>query len=543
MKLGKKKNTAESNAPKDDFLAQEAKENAEQEQGYTLDIPEDEIWSYQIEGLQAPHINKPFKNATRNKIIVILVLIVAIGASIFLSVRAVHSDEYKYKELEDGTYQLVKYSNPGEASTVTVDFVVDVKTGEKDMTKPITSIKEYAFNCDDFLQTIVIGKDVKDIDSKSIYSCWALRAVFVDDENEAYCDDNGVVYTKDMTQIVHYPTAHDKQLMIDNGYASEKVEKNGELKFISNVTDDNGNLVDKDGHNLVDRVWGTNKRYDEKWFQQYNKTCRTYVIPSTVTSINDMSLAYSDITDLYIPEGVTFIGNMALFKNTALTNIYSYKCDTPITDTTYKAIDDMTEIYTSLPNGLEYIGNDAFYYTRGLSYMYIPSSIKHIGHHAFWDSIYKDDNKNLCGIVEYNTDVASEDDFASQVETGDQWRAQFDYMAFKKSVSVNYGVTDRANQLADNLHRQYFWSVQWMINNLPDEEKQDAGYLVQDMNKDGIPELVLRKYNTETKKTEDSIITFSYGYLDDYKGDADYSSATFSELTDNAQLDAIYDMV
>ena len=26
-----------------------------------LDIPEDEIWTYQVPGLAAPHINKPYK--------------------------------------------------------------------------------------------------------------------------------------------------------------------------------------------------------------------------------------------------------------------------------------------------------------------------------------------------------------------------------------------------------------------------------------------------------------------------------------------------
>ena len=29
-----------------------------------LDIPEDEIWTYQVPGLAAPHINKPYKYYT-----------------------------------------------------------------------------------------------------------------------------------------------------------------------------------------------------------------------------------------------------------------------------------------------------------------------------------------------------------------------------------------------------------------------------------------------------------------------------------------------
>lgn len=35
---------------KDDFLTQEAMEEQEAAAAYTLDIPDDEIWTYQIEG-------------------------------------------------------------------------------------------------------------------------------------------------------------------------------------------------------------------------------------------------------------------------------------------------------------------------------------------------------------------------------------------------------------------------------------------------------------------------------------------------------------
>ena len=91
----KKKNTA---AESKDFLAEEAKQNAEQALDYTLDIPDDEIWTYQIEGLQAPHINQPFKNAKIKKVIVVITLLIAIGAAIVLSTQAVHSNEWKYND-------------------------------------------------------------------------------------------------------------------------------------------------------------------------------------------------------------------------------------------------------------------------------------------------------------------------------------------------------------------------------------------------------------------------------------------------------------
>lgn len=520
----------------DDFLAQEALENQATAQDYTLDIPDDQIWDYQIEGLQKPHINKPYENARIKKTVFVIVLLIAIFAAMFFSVKAVHSDLYKYKELPDGTYELVRFSNTGSITDLTIDYVVDLKTGEKDLSKPITSIHEYAFNGDETLHNITFGKDVKYIDSKAIYSCWYVHNVWIDDENPYYCDIDGVVYNKDVTEAVFYPNYHDLQLMIENGYATEEVDKNGNRKFISKVTDENGKLVDEKGNNLVERIWGTNKLYDEQFYQTYNRTCRTYVIPSTVTKINELAFAYSNIVDLYIPEGVTKMDNMAVFKNTVLTNIFTYTTDTPITDTTYKAVDSMKTIYSSLPQSLEYIGSDCLYYTRALNYMYIPKNVKTIKHHAFWDAVYKED-KELRGITYFDVE-ADEESFNANVTTGDQWRPQYDYMAFKKSVPVNYGVAERKSLYSDNVHRQYYWTVQWAINNLPDDVKKDMAYLVKDLNNDSTPELILKNYKGEG----DKILTMKQNYLADYEGEADYEGDTFSALDDNAQLDSIYDI-
>ncbi|MBR6939572.1 MAG: hypothetical protein IKH65_02075, partial [Clostridia bacterium] len=83
-----------------------------------LVIPEDEIWTYRIDGLQAPRIvDKSIKLKT--KIIIVVVLVIAIGLSIFFSVRAVSNKEFKYAETEGG-YELIKYSNVDESKEITV---------------------------------------------------------------------------------------------------------------------------------------------------------------------------------------------------------------------------------------------------------------------------------------------------------------------------------------------------------------------------------------------------------------------------------------
>lgn len=516
--MKKRKKNEVNTIENDDFLAQEAQESQETAEDYTLDIPDDEIWTYQIEGLQKPHINEPFENATLKKIIVVITLLIAIGTAIFLSVRAVHSDEFKYEQLSDGTYELIKYSNPGKVKEVTIDYVVDVKTGKKDTSKPITKIHEYAFNCDESVTKINIGKTVKNIDGKSIYSCWGIANVFVDKENPYYCDINGVLYNKDVTEIVFYPTDHDRELRLQNGYA--KLDKKGEQHSI---------LVDDDGKEM-EELWGTTKKYNEAYYQKYNRNTRTYVVPSSVKTIGELAFAYSNITDLYIPEGVSRMENMAIFKNTVLVNIFSYKASKPIIETSYKAIDGMVEIYSSLPEGLEFIGSDCMYYLRGLSYMYIPSSVKEIKHHAFWDAVYDEDGE-LKGITEINI-ALDENAFNAKCTTGDQWRPQHDYMLFKKSVDLKYSAK-RESQKANNIHREYYWAVQWIKNNKSENFVKNSAYLVKDMDGDGIPELVLRENG------KDTILTIKYNYLDEYKGNAKYTDKEFSKLDDKKQLDSI----
>ena len=344
-----------------------------------LDIPENEIWTYQIEGLQEPHIEKGREHSLGKRLGVVLTLLVAIGLSIYFSVRAVHKDTYEYTALDDGTYELVKYSNPGEVTQLTVDYV------DGDPTKPVTVLHEYFLNCDEKLLEVTLGKDITQIDGKSFYSCWALRNIHVDPANPAYCDIDGVLFTKDLKTVICYPIDHDAYLREVKGYAEEP------------------------------EWWG------EDYTEQYIADIMTYRLPAETETIGMLAFNYAALADVTMPEGVKSIETMAFFRCSALRNIYSFRGD---------------EIYASLPEGLETIGSDAFSYDQSLTYIYLPASVTSIGHHAFWDSVYKDSGE-IKGLAEINT-ALDHDQFKDQVETGDQWKPEYDYMLFKKKVPMNY---------------------------------------------------------------------------------------------------------
>ncbi len=402
-----------------------------------LDIPDDEIWDYQVEGLAKPHINKPYNNYLLKKIVFTIVIIIAVSLSVFFSIRTIQKETFEYEPASVG-YEFTKFSNTGYITELYIDYVSsveydnenpDVETNfsiVKDETKPITEIGPYTLNCDEKVKTIYIGAGVEKIDPKAFYSCWALREIKVDENNPNYCDVEGVLYNKDKTVLICRPTDHDTYLAEKYGYA---------------VYDDNGYRVEpnEEGYPVTDKV--TKKFPTGKSYEGYVKDVLTYVVPSSVKTVGELSFNYANMKNVYLPEGLEKIETLGFFEIPLLENVYTYKTDEDITST---HLDDETalgEIYLSLPEGLTYIGSDAFSYNQAMNYIYIPESVTFIGHHAFWDTLYKDkDSGELKGITVINTPV-SEEEFKEKVETGDNWKPQYDYMLFKKSIDTNYGAT------------------------------------------------------------------------------------------------------
>ena len=389
-----------------------------------LDIPEDEIWTYQVPGLAAPHINKPYKHYNLKKFVFVIVIIIAVSLSMFFSIKALQNDTFEYNETEKGI-EFSKFSNTGYIYELDIDYVSDVEyiPGNndpntnfkvvKDTSKPVKSVRQFTLNCDDKIKTIRIGADVEFVDAKAFYSCWALQNIEVDENNPNYCDVDGVLYNKDKTAILCYPCDHDEYLRQKYGYEREL--------------------------------------YKDEVTPEYERDIQTYVVPSSVVKIDQMCFNYANLRVIYLPEGLKTIETLAIFKlhervdewgtTPSLTNIYSYKSD-KVTDTHFTTQKALGEVYKSLPEGLEFIGSDAFSYNQALSYVYIPESVTYIGHHAFWDTVYKEDGE-LVGVTVMNVAV-SEETLEKNVEIGDDWWPKYDYLLFKKAIDVNYS-SEREN--------------------------------------------------------------------------------------------------
>ncbi len=391
-----------------------------------IDVPEDEIWTYRIDGLAAPHINKPFTNFTLKKIIFTVLILIAVGLSMYFSVRVVSRVPFEYGEKDDGTVEFVKFNNTGYISELEIDYAVSIETDKsnpdaatnftlvKDETKPISSIAEFCFNCDEKVETIYIGKDVKEIDGKSFFTCRSLKQIIVDEENEYFCDIDGVLYNKDKTEIICYPMNHPQHLR------------------------------EKFGYN--DTIWADNENNLE-FRARYEADVLTYVLPATVETIGELAFYDLPLAALYMPEGLKRIETMAITRNWWMTDIYSYETSTAAEDETgSSAIAKLGGIYLSLPEGLEYIGSDAMSYNRVCNYLRIPSSVTYIGHHAFWDCVEKRDDGSFSGYFNIHISM-SEEEFNEKVTQGDQWLPTYDSGLLDKKVELIFDAKKTADTL------------------------------------------------------------------------------------------------
>ena len=103
--------------------------------------------------------------------------------------------EYYYSVLSDGTAELTGYN--GSEKNLTIPSVID---GYR-----ITSIREWAFaNCSS-LTSVTIPNSVTSISNHAFYDCDSLTNINIDTANKNYASVNGVLYSKDKTELICYP--------------------------------------------------------------------------------------------------------------------------------------------------------------------------------------------------------------------------------------------------------------------------------------------------------------------------------------------------
>ena len=114
-----------------------------------------------------------------------------------------------------------------------------------------------------------------------------------------------------------------------------------------------------------------------------NQNIKSYVIPSSVTSIGDHAFSWcSSLSEIVIPSSVTSIGKGVFSCCDSLSEIVIPSSVTSIGDSAFSCCDSLSEIV--IPFSVTSIGKDAFSCCDSLSEIVIPSSVTSIGDSAFF---------------------------------------------------------------------------------------------------------------------------------------------------------------
>ena len=211
-------------------------------------------------------------------------------------------------------------------------------------------IADFAFEYCENLSTITIPASVTQIGYAAFMYCRELTEIQVQDGNPIYTADDGILYSKDLRLLVHYPASKPEteftlpesvQIVPDGAFSPQyylqTVNINAALSSVTNglfaecaslsqinVSPDNGNLASIDG-----------VLYDKNLTQLLQfpllHESSSLTLPETVTSLADLSLlGASYLHELEMPASLTEIGTFALAGCTGLNSVICHAATPPV---------------------------------------------------------------------------------------------------------------------------------------------------------------------------------------------------------------------
>ncbi len=196
--------------------------------------------------------------------------------------------------------------------------------------KSIRSIGNYAFNKSG-LTNINIPSGVVSIGENAFFECQNLISVNVDSRNTVYASDDGVLFNKNKTKLIHYPASlQNTEYVIPEGVTSisEKAFSGAQSLKSVEIPSSMTNISDMAFYNCVSltdvKMPENVTNIGEKTF--YNcKSLRYIEIPKSVTSIDSYAfLGCINLMSIEISENVTSIGNKTFSECENLV-LYGYK--------------------------------------------------------------------------------------------------------------------------------------------------------------------------------------------------------------------------
>lgn len=220
----------------------------------------------------------------------------------FTSCSFSENNKTKYKNVENGC-ALYRYTG---SSTETVFSIPNEYNG-----KAVTQLMDFCFSNSEYLTEINIGKNIEKIDSWAMTNCQKLKSINVSEENPYFKSVDGVLYNKDMTELLVYPNNKNPIVTDENGNTTGgeftvpdtvKVINDNAFYLCSNLRD-------------IKLNYGLEKVGDKAFLKCSG--LETLTLPSTLKEIGADAFSYLDnpkLTLIEIPSSVEKISDYAFFS-------------------------------------------------------------------------------------------------------------------------------------------------------------------------------------------------------------------------------------
>ncbi len=229
------------------------------------------------------------------------------------------------------------------------------------------------------IKSVYIGKNVREIGRDAFGENTAAE---VSPDNPYFMSENRALYTKDKTRLLSIGSDYavtsytlpktvtqiDEPALTGRGggsYFTEILVEDGNMAYCSV----DGVLYNKDKTVVVAYPSG--------------RIGRDYVMPESVTAVGNSAFFYADLTSITLSSSLSEIGDYAFSGCKVLTGRLTLPAGVKtIGESAFGSCRQLTGI--DLPSGLLSIGRDAFLFCEGIEEIVVPRSVRTIGGNAFY---------------------------------------------------------------------------------------------------------------------------------------------------------------
>lgn len=226
------------------------------------------------------------KRIVKISALLICICLLFSGCSVASTFLGIESDDIEYT-IENGEATITSVPNK---INITKIVIPDEYEGA-----PVTKIADFAVVNLEYVTEIQIGKNVKEIGSWAFENNQQVTKFTVDENNEYFCDVDGVLFTKDMKTLLFYPLAKD----------------------VTTIKDDNGNDIQVSEYTIPDGV----ETIRTKAFYKCGKITKVH-IPDSVKVIEEKAFfRCGSLVDLTLSNSIEIIEKDAFGFCSAISEI------------------------------------------------------------------------------------------------------------------------------------------------------------------------------------------------------------------------------